>query len=268
MLKTIREASVGDAIVRLVQTADGYAGLVLKRGERKAALKGDDPEELWRRLHETVARSGAAFIGYDGARNRFLRLFEGGFSAPRYLADERKYKLDAKAKLDGAAPLGAALTAKGLGPAIRAAYQATTLVSPYEQMRLQSLLKGPEADDFIQAAAAFTQGDRKKALAALAMILKPYEIAKWTVITYLPFLWQPETAMFLKPQMATGFAERVGHPFMYVYRPNLDLEVYDSLLDLARATRDEIADLQPRDMIDVQGFMWTAVMYPDAREPA
>lgn len=149
------------------------------------------------------------------------------------------------------------------GEAVLAAYRSTNLLSPFEKTRLQDLLRAKEADEFIQAAAAFTEGDRKHALGAMASILKRYDSAKWTVITYLPFLWRPKQHMFLKPTMVTSFAERVGHPFMHVYRPNLDLAVHDSLIDLARSTWEKIVDLGPQDMIDIQSFMWTAVVYTD-----
>jgi len=39
--------------------------------------------------------------------------------------------------------------------------------------------------------------------------LKPKDAAKWTVVTYLPFLWRPDTHMLLKPMVTTDFAERV-----------------------------------------------------------
>ena len=80
-------------------------------------------------------------------------------------------------------------------------------------------------------------------------------------MTFLPFLWKPEEHVFLKPTMISTFAERVGHHFASVYRPDLDTEVYDALLDLAGETRANLADMAPRDMIDIQSFMWTVVEY-------
>ena len=49
--------------------------------------------------------------------------------------------------------------------------------------------------------------------------LKHHESAKWTVVTYLPFLWRPETHMFLKPEVTKDFAARVGHRFASDYEP-------------------------------------------------
>ncbi len=263
-MKTIRETAVGKATVRLLQTSEGFVGAVFEGGARKALEEGDDADDVWRRAHDAAARLSPSFIGYPGARSRFLSFFPEGFQGADYADRERAYKLDAKAKLDVGAPLERATTGTGLGEAVLAAYRATNLLSPFEKTRLQSVLRGPDADQFIQSAAAFTMGDRKTALAALKSILKPHDSAKWTIVTYLPFLWRPEEHVFLKPTMVGQFAERVGHRFASTYSPELDLSVYGALLDLATATRDQIADLAPRDMIDVQSFMWTAVEYTEA----
>jgi hypothetical protein len=74
--------------------------------------------------------------------------------------------------------------------------------------------------------------------------LKPHDSAKWTVATYLPFLWQPEKHMFLKPEVTKDFAARVGHRFATDYEARLDFSVYESLLDLASKMATEIGRAQ------------------------
>ena len=71
--------------------------------------------------------------------------------------------------------------------------------------------------------------------------------------------------MFLKPEATKDFAERVGHRFASTYEPRLEMAVYESLLDLASKTTSEIAELKPRDRIDVQSFIWVVGNY---REPS
>lgn len=75
--------------------------------------------------------------------------------------------------------------------------------------------------------------------------------------------------MFLKPEATTDFASRVGHRFANEYGPQLDISVYESLLDLAGKTSAELVDLNPRDRIDVQSFIWVVGNYKeDATEAA
>jgi len=153
--------------------------------------------------------------------------------------------------------------ASGLGEAILAVFRATNLVSPFEKVRLQDVLRGPAADAFIRAAVRFALGEGKSALLDMERALKPHDSAKWTVATYLPFLWRPEEHMFLKPEVTKDFAARVGHRFASDYEAPLDVAVYESLVGLASKTTVELAELEPRDRIDVQSFIWVVGGYRD-----
>lgn len=63
------------------------------------------------------------------------------------------------------------------------AYRATNLLSPFEKTRLDPVLRGPDADAFIQAAAAFAIGEVARALDTMERILAKHHNAKWTVVT-------------------------------------------------------------------------------------
>ena len=54
-----------------------------------------------------------------------------------------------------------------------------------------------------------------------------------------------------------------GLPFDYRLRPNA--ETYGKLLSLARKVKRDLASLRPRDMIDIQSFLWIqgSDEYPD-----
>jgi hypothetical protein len=58
-------------------------------------------------------------------------------------------------------------------------------------------------------------------------------------------------------------AEAYGVDFVYLSRP--DWETYSSLLEFAGAVRRDLRDLRPRDMIDLQSFIWVqgSDEYPD-----
>ena len=229
-------------------------------------LKGDSADDVWRRLHDEAAKADPRYFGFDGARARFLQFFPNGFQSDGYTGEERDYKVAAKQKLDATVPLGQATTGSGFGEAVLAVFRATNLLSPFEKTRLQDVLRGPAADPFIRAAARFTLGGGRQALVDMEHALKPHDSAKWTVATYLPFLWRPEEHMFLKPEVTKDFAARVGHPFASDYEPRLDIAVYDSLLDLVMKTEAELAELEPRDRIDVQSFIWVIGDYKDGKE--
>jgi hypothetical protein len=263
MREKIKEATVGAATLRLVKENGVYKGIVFDSGGIKAQEQGNDADDVWRRLHDRAGKANPQYFGFDGARSRYLKFMPNGFHGSEYLKRERNYKVEAKTALDAAVPLDAAESGSGFGEAVLAAYQATNLLSPFEKMRIADVLRGPAADPFIRAAARFALRGGKPALLEMERALKPHDSAKWTVVTYLPFLWRPETHMFLKPQVTKDFAERVGHRFASEYSARLDIAVYDSLLDLAARTSSEISDLRPRDHIDVQSFVWVVGDYKD-----
>jgi len=256
-MKTIRTANLDKLSLRLVEKDSAFIGLIFDAdGVRKAQIEGADADDVWRRLHDEAGKANPKYFGFDGARARFLRFFPNGFYSANYTERERDYKGDAKAKLDGTVPLEKAIEESGLGEAVLSVLRATNLLSSFEMIRIQDVLRGPDADTFIRAGARFTMGETKPALAAMERVLRPHDSAKWTVVTYLPFLWRPEEHMFLKPEVTKDFAARVGHRFHLDYEPRLDVTVYESLLDLAAQTTTELADLKPRDRIDVQSFIW------------
>lgn len=262
-----RTGSVDDLSLRLVERDKAFIGVIFDaKGAKKAQIEGTDADDVWRRLHDEAAKANPRYFGFDGARERFLRFFPNGFHPKGYTDAERDYKVAAKKRLEETAPLAQAVSASGLGEAILAVFRATNLLSPFEKVRLQDMLRGPAADAFIRAAARLTLGEEKPALLDIERALKPHESAKWTVATYLPFLWRPEEHMFLKPEVTRDFAARVGHPFASDYDSRLDFGVYESLLDLASKTVVELAGLKPRDRIDVQSFIWVVGDYKEDNE--
>lgn len=260
--ETIRTGKHGRKELRLVRMNSRFFGLA--DGVRCA--EGENADDVWRQLHDDAGKSDPKYFGFNGARNRFLAFFPSGFYSDDYASQERDYKLAAKAKLDETVPLDEAVDGKGFGEAALAVFRATNMLSPFEKTRLQDVLRGPRADDFVQAAARFTLDATKSNLLAMERALKPHDNAKWTVVTYLPYLWQPDTHMFLKPEATKDFATRVGHRFASDYEPRLDVAVYQSLLDLVSRTELELADLKPRDRIDIQSFIWVVGNYPEGGE--
>ena len=63
-------------------------------------------------------------------------------------------------------------------------------------------------------------------------------------LTPSEYLWRPDEHMFLKPEVTKEFAARVGHPFAHEYTPELTEATYLNLIDLAKETREKIADLK------------------------
>ena len=260
--RTVRQGTLGKRNLRLVQKDGHFYGLV----DGLKCVDGPDVDDVWRRLHDDAGKTDPKYFGYPGARSRFLRFSPNGFHSDGFSSQERDYKLAAKRKLDATAPLAEALSGSGFGEAVLSVFRATNMLSPFEQTWVSNMLRGRDADAIVQAAARFTDHATEAALRELEAVLKPHGCAKWTVATYLPFLWRPETHMYLKPEATKDFATRVGHPLASLYEAQLKFDVYSSLLDLVDQTSNELSDLAPRDRIDIQSFIWVVGDYREDRQ--
>ena len=76
----------------------------------------------------------------------------------------------------------------------------------------------------------------------------------WPLVTIFGFLALPEKHFFLKPMVTRVAADNYGFDFGYTSRPNWN--TYSSLLEFAGVVRGDLRDLRPRDMIDIQSFLW------------
>ena len=79
-------------------------------------------------------------------------------------------------------------------------------------------------------------------------------VLTWPVVTVFGFIAQPDRHMFLKPNVTRVAASQYGVTFHYQSRPNWN--TYNELLSLATRVRSDLRDLGPRDMIDLQSFLW------------
>jgi hypothetical protein len=74
------------------------------------------------------------------------------------------------------------------------------------------------------------------------------------VVTVFGFIAQPEAHIFLKPIVTRNAAQRYGFDFHYESRPSWG--TYSSLLEFGSLVANDLRDLRPKDMIDIQSFIW------------
>jgi predicted methyltransferase len=106
-------------------------------------------------------------------------------------------------------------------------------------------------------------GLRQKFPSAGALPRRQTRVLTWPIVTVFGFVAQPKQHFYLKPNVTRRAFEAYGPPFDYRPRPNAD--TYAKLLSLARKVKRDLASLRPRDMIDIQSFLWIqgSDEYPD-----
>ena len=203
-------------------------------------------------------------------RKRFLRIFPGGFRDETYLDWERDYKWESHKRWQAALGrdefqrlLGARAFAEIAARAVRVEQQSRhSMLFSFEKMALRDALKSDSGTRaFALGLFDFLHGEDLpdtrfeawvEVLAGLRR--KQTRVVTWPVVTVFGFIAQPRVHLFMKPNTIRAAAEAYGFPLRYASRPSW--ETYDSLLQFAATVRADLRDLKPRDMIDVQSFMW------------
>src|SRR3954452_537162 len=203
-------------------------------------------------------------------RRKFLRFFSDGFQDETYLEWERNYKWNAHQQWEQS--LDRATFRKLLhdGEFIEAANRAvriesrTNLLFSFEKMALRDAVKSPAgARRFAEGLYEFLHGDGDDRLrfehwceTVAALPRRQTRVLTWPLLTVFGFIATPERHIFLKPNVTRIAAREHGFDFHYQSKPNWD--TYANLLEFAAVIEKDLNDLQPRDMIDIQSFMWVA----------
>ncbi|HVE59046.1 MAG TPA: hypothetical protein VNB22_19640 [Pyrinomonadaceae bacterium] len=201
-------------------------------------------------------------------RKKFLRYFPKGFYDEKYISWERGYKWNAHEQWDEAlnrtafrSLLQAGRFAEICALAVRIESR-TNLLFSFEKMALRDAVKSPEgAQMFAEGLYEFLHGRAKtetrfdrwcEVIAALPR--KQTRVLTHPVVTIFGFIAKPETHIFLKPNVTRQAAREYGFDLCYKSKPSW--EIYASMLEFAETIRRDLAGLEPRDMMDIQSFMW------------
>jgi hypothetical protein len=205
--------------------------------------------------------------GLEQCRRKFRRYFKGAFRDETYVAWERNYKWQAHLQWQEALPqpVLAKLAKDDPMEVARRAVRIesrTNLLFSFEKMALRNALKSPSgAARFALALQALLRGDGSPVdgfdawCAELACLpRRQTRVLTWPLATVFGFIAEPRRHMFLKPMVTRVAAKRCGCSFDYASRPSG--ETYGKYLALGATVRRALADWHPRDLIDIQSFLW------------
>ena len=204
------------------------------------------------------------------ARRTFLRIFPGGFSDARYLAWERDYKVAAhglwRREIGGKADFRSALDDgrhRELATAAVRIESSRALLFSFEKMALRDAVVRSEAGGIAFADGLYdwlhgpgSEAARFERWTDVVQHLprRQTRVATWPVVTVFGSIARPKVHLFVKPLTIRRAAAAYG--FELDYRSTPGWPTYASVLALADQVRADVADLRPRDQIDVQSFLW------------
>ena len=201
-------------------------------------------------------------------RKKFLRAFPKAFADPKFLAWERDYKWLAHeqwTELLGTETYQELLHTKQFEEIARRALRVesrTNLLFSFEKMALRDAVRNPDgARAFSLGLYQWLYGTRRVqerfeefVEAVDALPRRQTRVLTWPLVSVFGFIAKPQVHIFLKPQITKAAAAAYAVPFTYRSRPAWD--TYEQLLDFGALIKDDLADLGPRDMIDVQSFIF------------
>lgn len=201
-------------------------------------------------------------------REKFLRFFPNGFADEKYVAWERGYKWQAHEKWNAQLnrhEYKSLLEKREFGEIASRAVKIespTNLIFSFEKLALRDAVRSKEGArifaeslyDFLHGAGKPKQRFERWAEAVASLPKKQSRVLTHPIVTVFGFIAQPKKHIFLKPKVTQAAARLYGFDFQY--RSKLSWETYASLLEFAETISGDLADLKPRDMIDVQSFIW------------
>jgi hypothetical protein len=203
-------------------------------------------------------------------RRKFLRFFPGGFRDETYLDWERDYKWETHERWEGA--LGheefRRLIRGGehreiAARAIRVEQQSRhSMIFSFEKMALRDAVRSDTGAtafarglyDYLHGSGDLERRFTRWVQVIAALPRRQTRVLTWPVVTVFGFIAQPDLHIFLKPTVTKAAALAYGFDLHYASRPQW--HTYGSLLAFARVVRRDLTDLRPRDMIDIQSFIW------------
>jgi hypothetical protein len=222
-----------------------------------------------RTVHPVAGRPRPALSsGALRARRKFLHFFPRGFSDPKYIAWERSYKWNAHmewcqtlAKTEFEKLLASRQYSEIAARAVRLESR-TNLLFSFEKMALRDAAKTIDGArlfskglyDFIYGTGSVRSRFESWLEAVSSLPRKQTRVVTWPVVTVFGFIARPDLHMFLKPTVTKEAAGECGFMFNYVSRPCW--VCYENLLQFSQTLQTDLADLQPKDLIDIQSFIW------------
>jgi len=207
-------------------------------------------------------------VGATRCRRKFLRFFPEGFHDQTYLQWERNYKWEAHQRFESLLDRSTFRSLMRNGEFVEAAARAvriesrTNLLFSFEKMALRDAVKtrfGAQlfADglhEFLHGSGSIERKFESWCEVVETLPRRQTRVLTWPLVTVFGFIAQPKEHIFLKPNVTRIAAREYGFDFAYRARPNWD--TYASLLEFAESIRRDQRALKPRDMIDLQSFMW------------
>jgi hypothetical protein len=203
-------------------------------------------------------------------RRKFLRFFPEGYRDDMYADWERDYKWETHRRWQAELGQGefrrllrerafADIAARAVRVEQRSEH---SMIFSFEKMALRDAIRSPDGArafaeglyEFLHGRAGPQRRFERWVEAVASLPHRQTRVLTWPLVSVFGFIAQPDRHIFVKPKVTRIAAREYGFELHYASRPSWD--TYASVLEFAAAVRRDTRDLGPRDMIDLQSFIW------------
>lgn len=217
-------------------------------------------------LIETSQIAGADFVTPAKAIERFLAINPEGFATPRFIKDERDVCARAhqfSIQLLGETEISELIAERryqDVCDRARHIESLTNLLTKGEKTAFYGALETPvNQKTFAVALATLLYGtdSEEERFKGFVRALDLLGISRWPYATLFGFIRFPQEKVFIKPTVIQNAAKAFCWRINYKSEPNW--RSYAAVLRLYNHLRTTLVEegLMPRDMIDVQSFVWS-----------
>ncbi len=196
----------------------------------------------------------------------FLQEFPGGFNGEKYHKQERDYK-DAGHALaiellnqESFEKLLQDSNYEEISARALKVVNKLNLMFPNEKMALRDGLKkeaGQEQFAYSLYSLLYGTDNFQGRFESWIRTLAAIGANKWPTASYFLFIVHPDKYMFVKPTITQAVASMSSYPIAYT--PSLNWNTYSKILKFSEYLKQRLHELEPKDMIDIQSFMWCII---------
>ena len=133
----------------------------------------------------------------------------------------------------------------------------SSLISLFEKPKVRDMVKRmsmEQQDMFAIGLYELLHGNQEKGFAVLVDVLSIYKLAKWSIVTLIPYYYARDKAFFIKPTTTKDilkFFEIEG----IVYKPRPTYEFYERYTKVLREMKSQVSPMIGADNAGFTGFL-------------
>ncbi|QFU75599.1 hypothetical protein EY643_08020 [Halioglobus maricola] len=192
----------------------------------------------------------------------FLQRYPGGFADPGLETVRKKHNID---KLTEFARENLGKAAFGRPEKVCSDVLTITsrssMVSRFEKPRFRDFIHGlnsHEKQDFSDAVYQRIHGRKQLGFEIMLGMLKQHKLAKWSVISVVPFYYAPKREVFVKPTTAKGILAYLEIED-FRYHPTPSWAFYKAYQKLVKDVRDEVVPTLSHNNAAITGFLMSSM---------